>query len=173
MRARALVVCELLAVGVAAGLSPLDYVSTYVFGSPALADTGSTRQRPIDDVAHVECAMRLDGCQPAAGCHMPFPGNCQPRIGHYWVAGPPPPPPALLSAVLPPVKPPYRMMTSRGVLTIRPHFGFTQFGLVDEPEDVRPPLYQLPGMHVLSWIMLYISLPGAVLFYASIAMRLW
>ena len=165
-------VLSLSSAALSKSFSPLDYV-TRLFGTPPLGDpaTAAPRSRLLDDAEHVACYFQLNGCLPRDACQMLFPGKCTPKVGHYWVVSPPPPvPPALqlFSFVLPPVAPCYHMMTERGLLLIQPNFFFTHFRLLDQPADLRPPLFQLPRLEAGTWVTIYVVLPGVLLFYGAI-----
>ena len=112
--------------------APFDVISS-LFGTPALQSppaTSYTRPYPLDDVLHEQCRLAgLGGCQPEGGCELRL-GRCEPKIGHYWPVGDAVEFPSLVRRLLPPIAPPYHMMTEKGILEGRPNFWYTTYRLL-------------------------------------------
>ena len=129
----------LLAVASVKAWAPLDGLAS-LFGTAPLNSPEAVTKRPypLNDVAHEACHVGMSGCVPAGGCD----ALCKPRVGHYWPVGEAALMPSylgFLSAVLPPIAPPYHMMTERGILEGRPTFWLTTYRLLVSAPPVLYP----------------------------------
>ena len=111
--------------------APFDGISALLFGTRPLqsAVAAAARPYPLDDVEHQQCHMALGGCMPAGGCALRI-GRCEAKVGHYWPVGEAEELPSLLRSFVPPIAPPYHMMTEKGIMEGRPNFWFTTYRML-------------------------------------------
>lgn len=121
----------LVAASPAVAWAPFDSISFLLFGTPPLesAVTEAARPYPLDHVEHQQCHMELGGCMPAGGCMLRM-GRCEAKVGHYWPVGEAEELPSFLRSFVPPIAPPYHMMTEKGIMEGRPNFWFTTYRML-------------------------------------------
>lgn len=129
----------LLAASQVQAWAPFDRVSSYFFGTAPLqaAVAAAARPYPLDDVAHEQCHVALGGCMPADGCALRM-GRCEAKVGHYWPVGEAEELPSLLRPFVPPIAPPYHMMTEKGIMEGRPNFWYTTYRMLASVSPSRP-----------------------------------